>query len=220
MREIKVKHLEVAEVKDAEKWLEPIQKTCKEFHIDTDKRIAAFLAQTAHESGGYTKLVENLNYRASVMATCWPNRFAVKGPNGKPKKDAKGVNVPNQAALSLAGKPEQIANSVYCDRMGNGPEKSGDGWKYRGRGLKQLTGKDNYTRCGKSLQVDLVNNPEKLLEPEFAARSAGWFWETNNCADFIDRDDFTGLTRRINGGTIGLQDRERRYKAVLASFEE
>lgn len=220
MREIKVNHLEAAGVRDAEKWLEPIRQTCKEFHIDTDKRIAAFLAQTSHESGGYTKLVENLNYRAPVMATCWPNRFAVKGPNGKPNKDAKGINVPNQRALSLAGKPEQIANAVYCDRMGNGSEKSGDGWKYRGRGLKQLTGKDNYTRCGKSLQVDLVDNPEKLLEPELAARSAGWFWETNNCADFIDRDDFTGLTRRINGGTIGLQDRERRYKAVLASFVE
>lgn len=220
MREIEVKHLEAAGVKDAEKWLESIRNVCKEFHIDTDKRIAAFLAQTSHESGGYTKLVENLNYSAPVMATCWPSRFAVKEANGKSKKNAKGVNVPNQKALSLAGKPEQLANAVYCDRMGNGPEESGDGWKYRGRGLKQLTGKDNYTRCGKSLQVDLVNNPEKLLESELAVRSAGWFWETNNCADFIDRDDFTGLTRRINGDTNGLQDRERRYRAVLASFVE
>lgn len=218
MRTIELKHLQAAEVKDAEKWLEPIRETCAEFHIDTDKRIAAFLAQTAHESGGYTKLEENLNYRAVVMATCWPGRFALKGPDGKPKKDAKGVNMPNGKALNLEHKPMQIANSVYCNRMGNGSEESGDGWKYRGRGLKQLTGKDNYTRCGKSLNVDLGMSPEKLLEPPFAARSAGWFWDTNNCADFIDRDDFTGLTKRINGGTLGIQDRLRRYKAVMASF--
>lgn len=217
---IAIKHLEAVGVKDPESWLEPIRKTCAEFHIDNEKRVAAFLAQTAHESGGYTQLVENLNYRASVLATCWPNRFAVKGTNGKPTKDAKGVNVPNQKALTLAGKPEQIANSVYCDRMGNGPESSGDGWKYRGRGLKQLTGKDNYERCGKALQVDLVNNPEKLLEPDFAARSAGWFWDSNNCTAFIDRDDFEGLTKRINGGLNGLADRQQRYAAALLSFKE
>ncbi len=217
---ITIKHLQAAGVKAPESWLEPIRKTCEEFHIDNEKRVAAFLAQTAHESGGYNQLIENLNYRASVLATCWPNRFAVKGANGKPAKDAKGVNQPNQKALALAGKPEQIANSVYSDRMGNGPESSGDGWKYRGRGLKQLTGKDNYERCGRALQVDLVNNPEKLLEPELAARSAGWFWESNNCSSFIDRDDFEGLTKRINGGLIGLADRQQRYQAVLSSFKE
>jgi putative chitinase len=100
--------------------------------------------------------------------------------------------------------------------MGNGTIESGDGWKYCGRGLKQLTGKDNYTRCGQGIGVDLVSDPDKLLEPAFAALSAGWFWSANHCSDFIDRDDFVGLTKKINGGTIGLADREARYKKCLA----
>ncbi|MEY2687604.1 MAG: hypothetical protein RL375_1802 [Pseudomonadota bacterium] len=211
-------HLLAAGVREPEKWLEAIQATCAEFDIATDKRIAAFLAQTAHESGGYTALQENLNYRATTMATCWPRRFAVMGPEGKPDKDAKGVNQPNKFALELQRQPELIANVVYAARMGNGPIESGEGWKYRGRGLKQLTGKDNYTRCAATLKLALVDNPDLLLDPMPAARSAGWFWSANNCAEYIDRDDFVGLTKRINGGTIGLEDRERRYKAVLASM--
>jgi putative chitinase len=102
--------------------------------------------------------------------------------------------------------------------MGNGPIESGDGWKFRGRGLKQLTGRDNYTRCGKAIALDLAEQPDLLLDPGPAARSAGWFWQTNKCSDFIDRDDFKGLTIRINGGTIGLEDRTKRYVNVLASM--
>ncbi|MEY4750977.1 MAG: hypothetical protein RIQ60_3191 [Pseudomonadota bacterium] len=211
-------HLRAAGVRDPDRWLQALQATCDEFDINTDKRIAAFLAQTAHESGGYTALEENLNYRASTMATCWPKRFAVFGPDGKPEKDDRGVNLPNKFALMLQRQPEPIANVVYSARMGNGPVESGEGWKYRGRGLKQLTGKDNYTRCGAALELDLVETPELLLEPLVAARSAGWFWSANGCASLIDNDDFVGLTRRINGGTIGLEDRERRYQAVLASM--
>lgn len=213
-----LEYLSAAGVSDPSRWLDAVQKTCEEFHIDTDRRLAGFLAQSAHESGGYISLEENLNYKAATLATCWPKRFAVPGPNGKPLKDSKGVNRPNDLALSLERKPELIANHVYSNRMGNGNLESGEGWKYRGRGLKQLTGKENYSLCAAALNVNLLDAPEKLLEPEMAARSAGWFWQARGCAALIDRDDFVGLTVRINGGTIGLEDRTRRYQAVLAAI--
>lgn len=209
------KHLEAVGVKEPDKWIAAVRAACDRFQINTDKRVAAFLAQCAHESGSFTMLTENLNYKAATMAACWPNRFAVLGADKKPiKKDGKMV--PTAVANSIAGKPELIANLVYSSRMGNGPAESGEGWKYRGRGLKQLTGKDNYTRCGTGIGVDLVSDPDKLLEPTYAALSAGWFWSENKCGDFIDKDDFVGLTKKINGGTIGLADREARYKKCLA----
>lgn len=215
--QIEEKHLKAAGVKDPAKWLEAVQKTCDEFEINTPQRIASFIAQTAHESGGYTMLTENLNYRAATLAACWPNRFAVLGADKKPVKE-NGKLVPTAVANSIAGKPELIANLVYSSRMGNGPAESGEGWKYRGRGLKQLTGKDNYTRCGTALGLDLVSNPDLLLEPMAAARSAGWFWKSNNLSSFADAGDIKGMTKKINGGFIGLEDREKRYKAVLAEF--
>jgi putative chitinase len=202
----------------AERWLPHVQNALARFGIETERQVAAWLAQTAHESGGYTALVENLNYRAATMAACWPARFGVKNPDGKWAKDAKGARVPNKFALALERKPEAIANVVYSSRMGNGPVESGEGWKYRGRGLKQLTGKDNYTRCGQALGIDLVASPDMLLQPEGAALSAAWFWNVNKCGPIADADDFIGLTKKINGGTIGLEDRQRRYKAVLASL--
>ena len=217
---VEIKHLQAVGVKEPEKWLGAIRAACEKFQINTDKRVAAFLAQCAHESGGFTMLTENLNYRASTMAACWPNRFAVMGPDKKPVKDAKGALTPNAFATALEKKPEAIANTVYSNRMGNSTIESGDGWKYRGRGLKQLTGKDNYTRCGAGIGVDLVSDPDKLLEPTYAALSASWFWESNHCGDFIDKDDFVGLTKKINGGTIGLADREARYKKCLASMND
>lgn len=207
--------LVAAKVKDPGKWLEAVVEACTRFQINTPKRIAAFLAQTAHESGGYTMLEENLNYSADTMAVVWPNRFAEMGPDKKPIKE-NGKNKPNKFALALHRKPEMIANVVYSNRMGNGTIESGEGWLYKGRGLKQLTGKDNYTRCGKSLGIDLVEKPELLLTPQYAALSAGWFWDSNRLGDFADRDDFVGMTKKINGGTIGLADREARYKAVLS----
>ena len=214
---IEEKHLKAAGVKDPAKWLEAVQKTCDEFEINTPQRIASFIAQTAHESGGYTALSENLNYKAATLAACWPNRFATLGVDKKPIKE-NGKLVPTGVANAIAGKPELIANLVYSARMGNGPAESGEGWKYRGRGLKQLTGKDNYTRCGRDLGLDLVSNPDLLLEPMAAARSAGWFWKSNNLSSFADAGDIKGMTKKINGGFIGLEDREKRYKAVLAQF--
>ena len=204
--------LQAAKIKDPAKWLDPVGATCVEFQINTPQRIAAFLAQTSHESGGYTMLKENLNYKAATLAACWPNRFAVLGPDKKPiKKDGK--NVPTAVANSIAGKPELIANLVYSSRMGNGPAESGEGFLYIGRGIKQLTGKDNYTRCGEALGIDLVGNPDLLLEPIYAARSAGWFWKVNNLAKFADVGDIKGMTKVINGGYIGLEARQALYDA-------
>lgn len=205
--------LQAAKVKDPAKWLEAIVQTCQEFEINTPQRIAGFLAQTSHESGGYTMLSENLNYRAATLAACWPNRFAVLGPDKKPVKDKQGKLTPTAVANSIAGKPELIANLVYSSRMGNGPAESGEGWAFRGRGLKQLTGKFNYEKCGASLGLDLVGNPDLLLEPINAARSAGWFWKTNALSTFADAGDIKGMTKKINGGYIGLEARQALYDA-------
>jgi putative chitinase len=204
--------LQAAKIKDPAKWLEAVRVTCREFEINTPQRIAGFLAQTSHESGGYTMLSENLNYRAATLAACWPNRFAVLGPDKKPIKE-NGKLVPTAVANSIAGKPELIANLVYSSRMGNGPAESGEGWLYRGRGLKQLTGKDNYTRCGAALGLDLVGNPDLLLEPMAAARSAGWFWKANSLSTFADAGDIKGMTKKINGGLIGYEARQALYDA-------
>ena len=133
-----IEHLQFAKVKNPEKWLDAIVATCQEFEINTPQRIASFLAQTSHESGGYTMLSENLFYKATTLAACWPNRFAELGPDKKPKRGEKGALIPTVVANAIAGKPELIANLVYSNRMGNGPAESGEGWLYRGRGLKQL----------------------------------------------------------------------------------
>jgi len=211
-----IANLQAAKVKNPEKWIDAIVATCNEFEINTPQRIAGFLAQTSHESGGYTMLSENLNYRAATLAACWPNRFAVLGADKKPIKE-NGKLVPTAVANSIAGKPELIANLVYSARMGNGPAESGEGWKFRGRGLKQLTGKDNYARCATALGVGLVDNPDLLLEPLYAARSAGWFWKANSLSTFADAGDIKGMTKKINGGYIGLEQRQALYDACLKS---
>lgn len=205
--------LAAAKVKDPSKWIDAVIQTCEEFEINTEQRIAAFLAQTSHESAGYTMLEENLNYSDMTLAAVWPNRFAVKNPDGKYKLDEKGRKIPNSFAKALHRKPEAIANAVYSNRMGNGTPESGEGWKFRGRGLKQLTGKDNMTRCSAALGVDFVSNPDLLLEPIYAARSAGWFWKTNHLSKFADVGDIKGMTKVINGGLIGYEQRQALYDA-------
>lgn len=192
-------HLSAAGVKNPSEWIAAIQSACAEFQINTHKQIAAFIAQTAHESAGYTRLTESLNYSAEALMRVWPKRFPSK-----------------TVADAFARKPELIANQVYSSRMGNGPVQSGEGWKFIGRGLKQLTGKDNYTRCGKVLGIDFVSSPELLLQPIYAARSAAWFWSVNGCGLLADTDQFEQLTKRINGGLIGLEDRKARYTRVLS----
>ena len=211
--------LVAAKIRNPDKWLQPLIETCVEFEINTPQRIAGFLAQTSHESGGYTMLTENLNYRAATLAACWPNRFAELGADKKPKRDAKGALIPTKVAHSIAGKPELIANMVYSSRMGNGAPQTGEGWKFRGRGLKQLTGKDNYARCGRDLGVDLVSNPDLLLEPIYAARSAGWFWKVNKISEYADNNDIKGMTKKINGGFIGLKERQDLYNKIVESMK-
>ena len=215
-----IEHMMAAGIKRdvADRWLPHVQAALLRFEINSPRQVAAWLAQTAHESAGYTALVENLNYSADTMAVVWPTRFAELGPNKKPKKDAKGKNTPNKFAQALHRKPEMIANAVYSNRMGNGNIESGEGFKFRGRGLKQLTGKDNHRQCSEGLGVDLVANPDMLLDPQYASLSAAWFWSKNKCGPLADSGDFVALTKRINGGTIGLEDRQKRYKAVLSAM--
>jgi putative chitinase len=216
-----IKHLVAAGVKEsvAKVWLPYVQRALERYGITSDRQVAGWIAQTAHESGGYVTLKEGLNYSADGLAGTWPNRFAEIDPaTKKPKKNEKGFNIPNKFALALHRKPEMIANVVYGGRLGNGPIESGEGALYIGRGLKQLTGKENVTRCSEALSVDFVANPDRLLEPEYATLSAAWFWVDKKCGPLADADDFVGLTKRINGGTIGLQDRTKRYKAVLATL--
>jgi putative chitinase len=210
-------HLVAAGVKPAlaDQWTKAVQVACAEFGIDTAKSIAAFLGQCAHETGGFAVLEENLNYSADTMAAVWPNRFAVLGQDKKPVK-IKGKNQPNRFALALHRQPEVIANVVYSNRMGNGSIESGEGWLFRGRGLKQLTGQDNYKRCGQALGIELVYSPDLLLSPNQAARSAAWFYKNNKISEFADKWDLEGMTRKINGGLIGFEDRKKRCNAVLS----
>jgi putative chitinase len=160
--------------------------------------MAAFLAQTAHESGGYRAIKENLNYRAVTLRKVFPRYFPT-----------------DELAAQYANKPEKIANKVYGGRMGNGPEESGDGFRYCGRGLIQLTGKDNYTRYAQSLEISVEEASEHLTTFEGCVQSAAWFWEANNLNQWADKGDILTLTKRINGGTIGLEDRIKHYNHAL-----
>ena len=186
------------------------------YQIVGQKRIAAFIAQVGHESGQLTRLVENLNYSADGLANTWPNRYAEpdgKGGYVKVLVKDRQRNKPNALGLSLAGKPEQIANNVYAGRMGN--TAPGDGWMYRGRGLIQLTGKTNYRLCGEALGLDLLAQPELLEKPQHACMAAAWFWGSNGLNSLADKGDLETITRRINGGLTGLADRQALYARAL-----
>lgn len=188
---------------NAEKYYPFIEGACLLHAIDTKLRLAAFLSQIGHESGSLSTVSENLNYSAIGLSKTWPKRF----PTIK-------------AAEPYHRNPEKIANKVYANRMDNSDESSGDGWRYRGRGLKQLTGKYNYKKASQGLGVDLVNNPDLLLHPLWAVLSAAWFWAENDCNVYADKGDIVNLTKKINGGTIGLDDRLRRYKIALKVLED
>jgi len=185
-----------------EEWFEPFQETFARFEINTALRKAAFIGQCGHESGGFRVLEENLNYKPEALMRVWPSRF-----------DAENVD-------EYAHKPEKIANKVYAGRMGNGNEESGDGWKYHGRGLIQLTGKDNYTLCGDSLQADLLHHPELLVGQQYAALSAGWFWRKHGLNELADTKQYETMTKRINGGLLGQDDRLKRINHALEVLSE
>ena len=186
------------------------------YQIVGQKRIAAFLAQVGHESGQLTRLAENLNYSADGLANTWPNRYGEpdgKGGYVKVLVKDRQRNKPNALGLSLASKPEQIANNVYAGRMGNtAPD---DGWKYRGRGLIQLTGKTNYRLCGEALGLDLLTQPELLEKPQHGCMAAAWFWGSNGLNSLADKGDIETITRRVNGGLTGLADRQAIYARAL-----
>jgi putative chitinase len=181
------------------KWLQPLEDTFAKYDINTPERQAAFIGQCAHESGNFKTLEENLNYKPEALMRVWPSRF------------------PDLAiAMKYAHNPEMIANKVYGGRMGNGVEETGDGWKYHGRGLIQLTGKENYANCGSGIGVDLLSNPSLLNTPEYAALSAGWFWNKKGLNALADAGDFETITKRINGGTLGLEDRKAKIAKALS----
>jgi len=170
------------------KWEEPLQAAFDKYDINTLKRQAAFIGQCAHESANFKVLQENLNYSAEGLMKTWPSRFSTK-----------------EIADQYARQPAKIAGKVYNGRLGNTSEE--EAAKYLGRGLIQLTGKENYERCGLAIGVDLLSNPDLLLDPRYAAMSAGWFWNKKGLNELADQQEHGQITKRINGGTIGLDDR-------------
>jgi putative chitinase len=189
--------LKIVDDATATKWADALQETCDKFEINTPERQAGFIAQIAHESGMFKAVKENLNYSDKALLGVFPKYF-----------NAENVQ-------AYARQPEKIANRVYGNRMGNGDEASGDGFKYCGRGLIQLTGKNNYTSFGNAVGVDFVNNPELVETPQYAVMSAGWFWSSNGLNKLADAKDIVGMTKRINGGTIGLDHRTELYNKLL-----
>lgn len=174
-----------------------LNKTMEQYDIHTPQRIAAFIAQVGHESGYLKYIKENLNYSSSGLLTNFSKYFSA------------------DEAVEYARNAEKIANRVYANRMGNGDEASGDGWRYRGRGLIQITGRDNYARCGAGLGMDLIEEPTYLETPVGAVASAGWFWDSHKLNDLADAGDIKKMTKVINGGYNGLDDRMHIYKIVM-----
>ena len=182
----------------ADKWVPWLNMTMLKYDINTLQRQAMFLAQLAHESGNFKYVNENLNYSAEALRRVFKKYFPT-----------------DDLALMYARQPEKIANRVYANRMGNGEESSGDGWKYRGRGLIQLTGKDNYAAFSLKANTNALLEPDLVAEPELAALSAGWFWDTNGLNKWSDTGDVRAATRKINGGFNGLADREAKYNKLI-----
>jgi len=179
------------------KWLGPLEETFAKYDISTPQRQAAFIGQCAHESANFKVLQENLSYSAEGLMKTWPSRFPTK-----------------EVADRYARNPAKIAGKVYNGRLGNTSEE--EAAKYLGRGLIQLTGKENYERCGASINVDLVNNPDYLLNPKYATLSAGWFYNRKGLNELADIGDFETMTKRINGGLIGLDDRKIKIAKALS----
>jgi len=180
-------------------WVDPLNETFERFGIVTHNQQAMFIGQCSHECGNFRLLEENLNYKAATLMKLWPKRFPTL-----------------EKANEYSGNSKKIANSVYSSRMGNRDENSGDGFRFRGRGIIQLTGHSSYFHCGKALGVDFVGNPDLVSSPKYAALSGGWFWSTHNLNSPADALDYTKVTKIINGGTIGLDDRIKHVQQALA----
>lgn len=184
--------------KNLDEFVSELNKELPKYGITTKDQVAMFLAQTIHESGGFSRLEENLNYSSAGLMKTWPKRF------------------PNlQIASKYARKPQAIANKVYADRMGNGPEVSNDGWNYRGRSLIQITGKFNYILLDKGeASLNVLKNPDVLKTPRGAVIAACWFWKKNNLNRFADKQDIVGCSKAINGGLIGIEERKHLFEEI------
>ncbi len=183
----------------AEQWVDPLNETFERFDISNPLRQAAFIGQAGHESGNFTRLSEGLSYSAERLMVIWPKRF------------------PNlEIAQKYARNPKALANNVYANRMGNRDEASGDGFRFAGAGLFQLTGHSNFYHAGQALGEDFVMQPELVKTPRFAALTAGWFWDTHKLNQYADSRDYKTMCRKINGGLIGLIDREKHINHALA----
>jgi len=180
-------------------WVDPLNETFQRFNITTPRQQAAFIGQCSHECGNFRLLEENLNYKAATLMKLWPRRFPSL-----------------EVASQYAGNPKKIANMVYANRMGNRDEASGDGYRFRGRGCIQTTGSANYYHAGKALGVDFIMNPDLVATPQYAALTAGFFWSTHGLNALAEAGDDLACCKRINGGTIGLEDRKHRTQQALA----
>ena len=189
--------LQIKQLGIPEGWDVPLNQTFIKYDINTPTRQAFFVGQAAHESNNFRALEENLHYSASGLMRTWPSRF--------PDLDT---------ANKYANNPQLIANKVYSGRMGN--TEDGDGWAFHGRGIFQLTGRDSYDRCGKALGVDLISKPQLLVEPNYACLSAGWFWNKAGLNALADAQDTDTMTKRINGGLLGLDDRKARIAKAIS----
>ena len=183
-------------------WVDALNETFDRFAINSPRQRAAFIGQCGHECGNFRILEENLHYRAATLMKLWPKRFPTL-----------------EVANAYAGNPKKIANMVYASRMGNRDESSGDGYRFRGRGCIQLTGHANYFHAGKALGIDFVADPDLVGTPKYAALTAGWFWSTHNCNNLSEAADWVGLTKKRNGGKIGLDDRIKHTNEALAVLQ-
>ena len=190
---------QLKELHIGEEWVDALNETFTRFDISNPARQAAFIGQASHESGNFKTLNENLNYRAETLMRVWPKRFPTL-----------------EFAKQYEKNPKKIANSVYSNRMGNRDEASGDGFRFRGRGLFQLTGHSNYFHAGKALGEDFVMNPDLVATPRYATLTAAFFWQTHKLNDYADARDYVTMTKKINGGTIGLQDRINHINHALS----
>lgn len=179
-------------------WVDALNETFQRFNILTPIQQASFIGQCGHECGQFKILEENLNYKAETLMKLWKSRFPT-------------IDIANEYARN----PKKIANKVYASRMGNRDEASGDGYRFRGRGCIQLTGHANYFHAGQACGEDFVMNPDLVATPKYAAMTAGWFWSTHKLNQYADTRDFLMMTKKINGGIIGLDDRIKHINHAL-----
>lgn len=194
-----VNESQLAKLHIGPQWVDPLNETFQRFGISTVRQQAGFIGQCSHECGNFRVLEENLNYRAATLMKLWPRRFPT-------------LEIANQ----YAGNPKKIANMVYANRMGNRDEASGDGYRFRGRGCIQTTGSTNYFQAGKALGVDFWADPDLVATPKYAALTAGFFWSTHGLNAIADNLDYEKMTKKINGGLIGLEDRKKHIQDAIS----